>query len=190
MPALTPVDIKNLDFVVKYADMVGLSFVHGSQDIYDLHKALSKLDRSDLGVVAKIETSDSIHNLANILIAGLDLPKFAVLIARGDLAVEVGFENLAFIQDDILCLCEAAHIPVILATQILESLAESGLRSRAEIADAIVGQRAECVMLNNGPHILEAVQTLARLLSTEKRYQLPKKHQLFREFTKQYAVFD
>jgi pyruvate kinase len=190
MPALTPVDIKNLDFVVKYADMVGLSFVHGSQDIYDLHKALSKLDRSELGVVAKIETSDSIHNLANILIAGLDLPKFAVLIARGDLAVEVGFENLAFIQDDILCLCEAAHIPVILATQILESLAESGLRSRAEIADAIVGQRAECVMLNNGPHILEAVQTLARLLSTEKRYQLPKKHQLFREFTKQYAVFD
>jgi pyruvate kinase len=190
MPALTPVDIKNLDFIVKYADMVGLSFVHGSQDIYDLHKALSKLDHSDLGVVAKIETSDSIHDLANILIAGLDLPKFAVLIARGDLAVEVGFENLAFIQDDILCLCEAAHIPVILATQILESLAESGLRSRAEIADAIVGQRAECVMLNNGPHILEAVQTLARLLSTKKRYQLPKKHQLFREFTKQYDVFD
>jgi pyruvate kinase len=190
MPALTPVDIKNLDFIVKYADMVGLSFVHGSQDVYDLHKALSKLDHSDLGVVAKIETSDSIHDLANILIAGLDLPKFAVLIARGDLAVEVGFENLAFIQDDILCLCEAAHIPVILATQILESLAESGLRSRAEIADAIVGQRAECVMLNNGPHILEAVQTLARLLSTKKRYQLPKKHQLFREFTKQYDVFD
>jgi pyruvate kinase len=189
MPALTPVDIKNLDFIVKYADMVGLSFVHGSQDIYDLHKALSKLDHSNLGVVAKIETSDSIHNLANILIAGLDLPKFAVLIARGDLAVEVGFENLAFIQDDILCLCEAAHIPVILATQILESLAESGLRSRAEIADAIVGQRAECVMLNNGPHILEAVQTLARLLTTEKRYQL-KKHQLFRDFTKQYDIFD
>ena len=189
MPALTPVDIKNLDFVVKYADMVGLSFVHGPQDIYDLHKALSKLGNSDLGVIAKIETSDSIHNLANIVIAGLDLPKFAVQIARGDLAVEIGFENLAFIQEDILCLCEAAHIPVILATQILESLAESGLRSRAEIADAIIGQRAECAMLNNGPHILEAVKTLARLLSTEQRYRL-KKHQLFRDFTEQYDVFD
>jgi pyruvate kinase len=189
MPALTPDDIRNLDFVVKYADMVGLSFVHGPQDIYDLHKALSKLDRADLGIVAKIETSDSTHNLAKTLIAGLELPKFAVLIARGDLAVEVGFENLAFIQEDILCLCEAAHVPVILATQILESLAESGLRSRAEIADAIMGQRAECVMLNNGPHILEAVKTLARLLSTEERYQI-KKHQLFREFTEQYGVFE
>jgi len=103
--------------------------------------------------------------------------------------VEIGFENLAFIQEDILCLCEAAHIPVILATQILESLAESGLRSHAEIADAIIGRRAECVMLNNGPHILEAVKTLARLLSTEQRYRL-KKHQLFRDFTEQYYVFD
>ena len=56
------------------------------------------------------------------------------------------------------------HIPVILATQILESLAESGLRSRAEIADAIMGQRAECVMLNNGPYILEAIETLSGLL--------------------------
>jgi pyruvate kinase len=101
------------------------------------------------------------------LIAGLELPKFAILIARGDLAVEVGFENLAYIQD-ILGLCEAAHIPVILATQILESLAESGLRSRAEIADAIMGRRAECVMLNNGPHILEATETLSRLLGKEE----------------------
>jgi pyruvate kinase len=117
-----------------------------------------------LGIVAKIETSDSIHNLARILIAGLELPKFAILIATGDLAVEVGFENLAFIQEDILCLCEAAHIPVILATQILESLAESGLRSRPEIMDAIMGQRAECVMLNNGKHILDLGHRLLTLL--------------------------
>lgn len=76
--------------------MVGLSFVHGPQDIYDLHKELTKRNCADLGIVAKIETSDSVHNLARTLIAGLDLPRFAVLIARGDLAVEVGFENLAF----------------------------------------------------------------------------------------------
>lgn len=189
MPALTPEDTRNLDFVVKYADMVGLSFVHRPEDIYDLHRELSKLNHAHLGIVAKIETADSIHNLAKILIAGLDLPKFAILIARGDLAVEVGFENLAFVQEDILCLCEAAHIPVILATQILEGLAESGLRSRPEIIDAIMGQRAECVMLNNGTHILEAVKTLAGLLSTEERHQI-KKRQLFREFTKQDDVFD
>ena len=189
MPALTSDDIRNLGFVVAHADMVGLSFVHRPEDLYDLHKILSKLGHPNLGIVAKIETADSIHNLAKILIAGLELPKFAILIARGDLAVEVGFENLAFVQEDILCLCEAAHIPVILATQILESLAESGLRSRAEMTDAIMGQRAECVMLNNGTHILEAVRMLAILLRTEERHQV-KKHQLFREFTVQHAVFE
>jgi pyruvate kinase len=173
--------------------MVALSFVHRPEDIYDLHKELSKLNRGkDLGVIAKIETADSIHNLAKILIAGLELesPKFGILIARGDLAVEVGFENLPFVQEDILCLCEAAHTPVILATQILESLAESGLRTRPEITDAIMGQRAECVMLNNGIHIVEAVKTLAELLNVEERHQL-KKRQLFREFfTVQYGVFE
>jgi pyruvate kinase len=189
MPALTSDDIRNLGFVVAHADMVGLSFVHRPEDLYDLREILSKLGHPNLGIVAKIETADSIHNLAKILIAGLELPKFAILIARGDLAVEVGFENLAFVQEDILCLCEAAHIPVILATQILESLAESGFRSRAEITDAIMGQRAECVMLNNGTHILEAVRMLAILLSTEERHQV-KKHQLFSEFTVQHAVFE
>ncbi len=189
MPALTPDDIRNLGFVVEHADMVGLSFVHRPEDLYDLREILSKLGHPNLGIVAKIETADSIHNLAKILIAGLELPKFAILIARGDLAVEVGFENLAFVQEDILCLCEAAHVPVILATQILESLAESGLRSRAEMTDAIMGQRAECVMLNNGTHILEAVRMLAILLSTEERHQV-KKHQLFSEFTVQHAVFE
>jgi pyruvate kinase len=189
MPTLTADDIRNLDFVVEHADMVGLSFVHGPEDIYDLREILSKMGHQSLGIVAKIETADSIHNLARILIAGLELPKFAILIARGDLAVEVGFENLAFIQEDILCLCEAAHIPVILATQILESLAESGLRSRAEITDAIMGQRAECVMLNNGRHILEAVKTLAILLRTEERHQI-KKHRLFSEFAIHHSLFD
>ena len=166
MPALTQEDLGNLEFVVNNANMVGLSFVQKPEDIDELREKLFELNRPDFGIVAKIETVDSIHNLAKILIAGLELPKFAILIARGDLAVEVGFENLAFVQEDILCLCEAAHIPVILATQILESLTESGLRSRAEITDAIMGQRAECVMLNNGTHIAEAVKTLAALLST------------------------
>jgi pyruvate kinase len=189
IPALTPEDIRNLDFVSKNADSVGLSFVHWPEDIHNLYKELSKLDHADVGIVAKIETVDSVHNLAKILVAGLEMPKFAVQIARGDLAVEVGFENLAFIQEDILCLCEAAHIPVILATQILESLTESGLRTRPEIIDAVMGQRAECVMLNNGTHIIEAVKTLAGLLSTEERHQI-KKHQLFSEFTSQNGIFE
>lgn len=189
IPALTPEDIMNLAFVVKNADLVGISFVNRPDDIYNLHKELSKLNHADFGIVAKIETVEAIHNLAKILIAGLELPKFAVSIARGDLAVEIGFGNLAFVQEDILCLCEAAHIPVILATQILESLTESGLWTRPEVTDAVMGQRAECVMLNNGIHIVEAVKTLAGLLSTEERHQI-KKHQLFREFTRQNGIFE
>ena len=191
MHALTAEDIRNLEFVVQYADLVALSYVHRPEDIYDLRKELSKLDHSEhLGIVAKIETADSIHNLARILITGLELPKFGILIARGDLAVEVGFENLPFVQEDILCLCEAAHVPVVLATQILESLAESGLRTRPEITDAIMGQRADCVMLNNGTHIVEALKTLSRLLNTEQLHQI-KKHKILREFpTVQCGIFE
>jgi pyruvate kinase len=189
IPALTAEDKMNLEFVVKNADFVGISFVHRPEDIFNLHKELSTLNHADFGIVTKIETAEAVHNLAKILIVGLELPKFAVLIARGDLAVEIGFGNLAFVQEDILCLCEASHIPVILATQILESLAESGLCTRPEITDAVMGQRAECVMLNNGIHIVEAVKTLAGLLSTEERHQI-KKHQLFREFTRQNAIFE
>ena len=188
LPALTQEDILNLQFIAEYADLVGLSFVQNPEDVCSLQRELSKLGSPDLGIVAKIETVDSTHNLAKILLAGLELPKFAILIARGDLAVEVGFENLAFVQEDILCLCESAHIPVILATQILESLTESGLRSRAEITDAIMGQRAECVMLNNGIHIVEALKTLGSLLSVEEEHQI-KKHQLFRGFTPQSDLF-
>ena len=65
-------------------------------------------------MIAKIETRNAVNNLSGILLAGLDLPKFGILIARGDLAVEIGFENLALTQEDILCLCEVSHIPVIL----------------------------------------------------------------------------
>jgi pyruvate kinase len=63
LPALTTKDIRDLDFVSKYADIVGLSFVHGPQDICDLYRALSKLGRADFDIIAKIETSDSVHNL-------------------------------------------------------------------------------------------------------------------------------
>jgi pyruvate kinase len=127
LPALTAEGIDNLDFVVNHATTVALSFVHRTEDLYDLHHALDKLGHLDIGIIAKIETADVIHNLAQILMAGLELPKFGILIARGDLAVEVGFENLALVQEDVLCLCEAAHIPVILATQVLDSLAKIGI---------------------------------------------------------------
>jgi pyruvate kinase len=188
VPALTAQDRRDLAFVVKHASAVGLSFVHRPRDLYDLRDALRELGYADMGFVVKIETKEAIHRLAQLLLAGLDLPKFGVMIARGDLAVEVGFEQLALVQEDILCLCEAAHIPVIWATQVLETLAKSGLPARAEITDAAMGQRAECVMLNKGPHVLDAVKTLAELLTSQERHRI-KKRPVFRDITAQRDVF-
>jgi pyruvate kinase len=92
------------------------------------------------------------------------------------------------VQEDILCLCEAAHIPVIWATEVLANLAKKGLPARPEITDAAMGQRAECVMLNKGEHVLEAVKTLAELLASEERHRI-KKRQVFRDITVQRGIF-
>ena len=100
------------------------------------------------------------------------------MIARGDLAVECGCERLAEVQEEILWICEAAHVPVIWATQVLETLAKHGLPSRAEITDAAMGDRAECVMLNKGPHIVEAVRVLDDILSRMEAHQSKKRAML------------
>ncbi len=86
-----------------------------------------------------------------MLLTAMRWPSCGVMIARGDLAVECGFERLAEVQEEILWISEAAHVPVIWATQVLETLAKKGMPSRAEITDAAMGQRAECVMLNKVP---------------------------------------
>ena len=87
--------------------------------------------------------------------------RVAMVVARGDLGVEIGFERLAEVQEEMLWLCEAAKVPVIWATQVLESLAKNGLPSRAEVTDAAMSARAECVMLNKGPYIGHALRFLA-----------------------------
>ena len=90
------------------------------------------------------------------------------------MAVECGYERLAEVQEEILWLCEAAHIPVIWATQVLDTLAKSGVPSRAEITDAAMGERAECVMLNKGPHIIAAIRVLDNILQRMSDHQLKK----------------
>jgi pyruvate kinase len=87
------------------------------------------------------------------------------MIARGDLAVELGWERLAEYQQRILWFCEAAHVPVVWATQVLESMMRSGVPSRAELTDAAESERAECVMLNKGPYAVEAVELLDAILT-------------------------
>jgi pyruvate kinase len=93
------------------------------------------------------------------------------MIARGDLAVEIGFERMAEVPRQILALCEAAHVPSIWATQVLENLAKTGTPSRAEITDAAAGQRADCVMLNKGPYILSAIEVLDDILVRMREVQ-------------------
>jgi len=87
------------------------------------------------------------------------------MIARGDLAAEIGFERLAEMQEEILWICEAASVPAIWATQVLEGLVKHGVPSRGEMTDAAMAARAECVMLNKGPKVGVAVEILDGLLA-------------------------
>jgi pyruvate kinase len=129
-------------------------------------------------VVLKIETPMGLRNLPDLIIeAGGTLP-VAVMIARGDLAVEIGFDRLSEIQEEILWLCEAAQVPVVWATQVLEGMVRDGQASRAEVTDAAMSQRADCVMLNKGPHVLEAVAFLRGILARMDRHQTKKSPRL------------
>lgn len=164
VPALTDLDREHLRFVSEYADLVEMSFVRSPRDVEDLIAALDELDSPDLGIIVKIETVQAFENLPAILLAAMRRPHTGVMIARGDLAVECGYERMAELQEEILWLCEAAHLPVIWATQVLDQLARSGQPSRAEITDAAMSARAECVMLNKGPCIVDAVAALDDIL--------------------------
>lgn len=162
--ALTEQDIVDLEFVKQHADIVNLSFVRTADDVRDLVGRLDSRDDQALGIVLKIETVAAFDSLPQILLEAMRWGDVGVMIARGDLAVEAGFERLAEVQEEILWLCEAAHVPVIWATQVLDTLARTGLPSRAEVTDAAMADRAECVMLNKGPFIDEAIAMLAGIL--------------------------
>ena len=175
IPALSAEDFANLQFAVKHADLVSLSFVHRPDDVWLLRKHLTDLGRPHMAVVLKIETRAALRQLPGILLAGMQGSPPGVMVARGDLAVEAGWERLSELQEDILWLCEAAHVPVIWATQVLEGLAKKGLPSRAEVTDAAMIARAECVMLNKGPHILSAVRFLGSVLLRMQAHQYKKR---------------
>ncbi|MGZ8463392.1 MAG: pyruvate kinase [Candidatus Deferrimicrobiaceae bacterium] len=180
LSALTEKDVSDLRFVAANADLVGLSFVRNVSDIESLRTRLAEYGGENLGVVLKIETRKAFEMLPDLLLAAMRSQSFGVMIARGDLAVECGYERLAEVQEEILWLCEAAHVPVIWATQVLETLAKSGMPSRAEITDAAMGERAECVMLNKGPHIVDAIRVLDNILQRMQAHQSKKQSMLRR----------
>ncbi len=185
--ALTAKDLTDLTFVAQHADVVEMSFANTAHDVELLQQHLARQGNYPPALVLKIETRRGFENLPDMLLTAMRSLCCGVMIARGDLAVECGFERLAEIQEEILWICEAAHVPVIWATQVLETLAKEGMPSRAEITDAAMSHRAECVMLNKGPHVLSAVQVLDDILRRMHAHQ-SKKRAMLRELRLAHTV--
>ena len=162
---LTAKDEADLATVVKTADMIGYSFVSRAEDIDLLDAAVARFGRTDrpLGLIAKIELPDAVLNLPELIARARPSRPFGVMIARGDLAAELGFERMAEIQEEILWICEAASVPTVWATQVLEGLVKDGIPTRGEMTDAAMASRAECVMLNKGPEVGQAIELIDRL---------------------------
>jgi pyruvate kinase len=179
---LTDEDLEALDFIAAHADLIGYSFVQTGEDVAILQRELAKRtppeNARQIGIVAKIETQRAVRNLPDILIQAAGAQPFALMIARGDLAVEIGFERLAEMQEELLWVCEAAHVPVIWATQVLENAVKKGRPSRAEMTDAAMSARADCVMLNKGDYIADALTLLDDVLRRMEGHQIKKRAQL------------
>lgn len=177
LPVLTEKDDKDLDFAVRHADAIAFSFIKDKNDVDLIESALGdKLpgDRKDMPTIAKIETAEGIRNLPDIIQRAAGARLFGVMVARGDLAVEIGYERLSEVQEELLWICEAAHVPVIWATQVVESLVKTGIPTRSEISDVVAGSRAECIMLNKGDYIVDGVEVVADILKKFEVHQYKK----------------
>ncbi|MDD5271284.1 MAG: pyruvate kinase [Methylovulum sp.] len=171
---LSEKDLLDLDFACTHADLIGFSFVETLADMNFLMAELAQRNATELPIIAKIETNLAVKNLPDIILGTIGRHSLGIMIARGDLAVELGSARLAEIQEELLWLCEAAHVPVIWATQVLESIAKKGVRSRPEFTDAAMAVRAECVMLNKGPYILDAIEALVNVMIRMQEHQRKK----------------
>jgi pyruvate kinase len=173
LPPLGATDLKALDFIARHADLVAFSFVQRPADVVRLDREINRrrTQGAPLPLVLKIETPTAVQNLPQLIVTAAATRPVAVMIARGDLAVELGFARLSEIQEEMLWLCDAAHVPVIWATQVLDNLVAEGRPSRAEATDAAMAQRAECVMLNKGPYLVEGVAFLKDILRRMDRHQ-------------------
>jgi pyruvate kinase len=173
--SLTEFDKECLPFICDHADIVGYSFVRYPSDLERLQQELKKFSPVPPHVIIKIETPEAVKNLPALLLCGMPQKVFGVMIARGDLAVEIGFERMGEIQEEILWICEAAHVPVVWATQVLETLNKSGIATRSEITDAAHAAMAECVMINQGDHTIEVIETLRDILHRTVGHHIKKR---------------
>lgn len=178
LPALTAKDLADLDFVAAKADIVGYSFVQCGADMDRLAEELAARGAPGMARVAKIENQRAVANLPEIIVHGAVAGPFGLMIARGDLAVELGWARLAEIQEEILWLAESARVPVIWATQVFEQMIRENQPTRAEMTDAAMSQRAECVMLNKGPFVADAISLLDDIAARMRGHQMKKSARL------------
>lgn len=178
LPGLAAHDLSALKVLAGKVDIINFSFVETESHIMELISVLRQFGAPDTGVIAKIETARAFNNAAEIALAAMGRVPFGIMIARGDLAVEVGPERLAEVQEELLWLAEAGHFPVVWATQVMETLVKKGVISRPELTDAAMGERAECVMLNKGPFIEKALMSLHNIFSRMQEHQRKKSARL------------
>ncbi len=167
---LTPKDKRDVDFGVKHGvDYVALSFVREAKDVVELKQMLRR-KKSRAKVIAKIERHEAIKNMEAIIMAA-----DAVMVARGDLGVEIPAEQVPLQQKKIIHLCNQYGKPVIVATQMLDSMVENPRATRAEISDAATAifDHADALMLSNetavGKYPVQAAHTLYKVATAVEK---------------------
>ncbi len=166
VPSLSEKDIQDVYFGLdNNVDLIALSFVRSAQDIHDLRQIIN-LRRKDTWIVAKIERPEAITNLEQIVDA-----TNAVMVARGDLGVEMKPSSVPILQKRIVQMCNAKYKPVIIATQMLESMTENPRPTRAEASDVAnaVYDGTDAVMLSgetaSGKYPIETVRTMSEIIT-------------------------
>ncbi len=173
--SITDKDRKDLQFGIKHkVDFIALSFVRRAEDIHEL-RAMLKKAKSTARIIAKIETQEAIDNLEMIIVA-----TDGVMVARGDLAIEVPAEKVPLIQKKIIKICNALGKPVITATQMLESMIKSPIPTRAEVSDVAnaILDGTDAIMLSEestlGDYPVEAVKMMSRIAGEIEHHAEPR----------------
>ncbi len=167
VPSLTPKDIHDLAFILSQrVEWIALSFVRDAEDISELKEIIAKHpNKKHVKVIAKIEKPEALHNIDAIINAS-----DGIMVARGDLGVEIPFENVPLIQKKIVSKCINQAKPVIIATQMLDSMIENARPTRAEVTDVTNGvlEGADVLMLSGetsiGKYPIEVVKTMDKII--------------------------
>ena len=168
MPSLTPKDIKDVKFAISFeVDWIALSFVRSGDDLIELRKVIEKYSNVKIPIIAKIEKPEAIDNIDDII-----RYSDGIMVARGDLGIEIESQEVPLIQKKLVHLSKKARIPVIIATQMMESMIESLTPTRAEVNDVAnsVMDGADAVMLSAetsvGKNPVEVVSQISKIIGS------------------------